>query len=384
MSCGSCSSCRCNPCRCAEVCDPSHEPLASALNNFVTAFFGSVTKTCVNDQVVWSLPCDLDGGVTGFPRNSGEGIACYVLRYVQNALQCQDFRKIFIDGVCYDTWQAAYDAGIGSNVPTLMLVGNGDFGDLSLTADYNTNIVIFGLGDGSSRLGNVLTNQFNFVAEAHEVAINSIDTRVGGVGGATVTLSGAASIGTIANGRNDAGAGAIGTVTAEGWEIGVIDNSNPVGTLGGSVVLTKCTCGQITVSAVGSFPGSVTLRQCPSIGSIVNDGTGGTTTNFVISEETNIISGAGLPAISEIAGTSSFINSKIKTIDTNQNAIAEVTGDGAQFINTTIVPHGTGLPIEATVARTIIAYNFLTKNAPGANVNASEGTVTSSPNIRYP
>lgn len=380
----SCGSCRCNPCRCHAECDPANEPLSSALNNFVTAFFGSVTKTCVNDQVVWSLPCNLDSGAAGFPRNSGEGIACYLLRYVDFALQCQDFRKIFIDGLCYDTWQAAYDAAIGSNVPTLMLVGAGDFGDLSLTAAYNSNIIIFGLGEGSSRLGNVLTNQFNFVAEAHEVAINSIDTRVGGVGGATVTLSGAASIGTIANGRNDAGTGAIGTVTAEGWEIALIDNSNPVGEVGGNVVLTKCTCGQITVSAVGAFPGSVTLRQCPSIGSIVNGGTGGTTTNFVIAEETNIISGLGLSAVAEIAGTSSFINSKLKTIDTNQDAIANVTGDGAQFLNVIIVPHGTGDPIDATVARTIIAYNLLTKNAPGANVTASEGTVTSSPNIRYP
>lgn len=380
MSCG----CHTSPCSCPDACDPSNEPLSSALNNFILAFFGSVTKTCVNGQVVWALPCELDSGVAGFPRNANEGIACYLLRYANSLLMCQDFRKIFVDGNCYDTWQAAYNASSGSNVPTLMLVGDGEFGDLNLTADYNSNIFIFGLGEGSSRLGNVTTNQFNFVAEAREVAINSIDTRVGGVGGAIVTLTGGGSIGTIANGRNDAGAGAIGSVTVEGWDIALIDNSNSVGTLGGNVSLTKCTCGQITVSAVGAFPGSVTLRHCSSIGSIVNGGTGGTTTNFVIAEETNIVSGSGLSAVAEIAGTSSFINSKLKTIDTNQDVIAEVAGDGAQFLNTIIVPHGTGDPIDATVARTIIAYNLLTKNALGVNVTASEGTVTSSPNIRYP
>lgn len=77
-------SCACNssPCRCL-ACDPEHEPLASALNNFITAFFGSLTKTCVNGQVSWVLPCDLEAGLASFPRNSGEGIACYFLRYVQ-------------------------------------------------------------------------------------------------------------------------------------------------------------------------------------------------------------------------------------------------------------------------------------------------------------
>jgi len=380
----SCGSCNCSPCRCADSCDPSNEPLASALNNFVTAFFGSVTKTCVNNQVVWALPCDLQAGVAGFPRIPNEGIACYVIRYVQNALQCQDFRKIFINGLCYSSWQAAYDANSGAISPVLMLVGSGDFGSLNLTAAYNSNIVIFGLGSGSSRLGNVTANRNNFVAEVHEVAINSIDTRIAGVGGATITLSGGASIGTIANGRNDAGSGAIGTVTVSGWQIALIDNSNSVGTLGGNVALTKCTCGQITVSAVGTFPGTVTLRQCPSIGSIVNSSVGGSSTNNVYAEESNIISGVGLSAIAEIAQFSSFINCKLKTIDTNKDVIANVMGDGAQFLNTIIVPHGTGDPIDATVPRTIIAYNLLTKNALAVNVSLSEGNTTSSPNIRYP
>lgn len=381
MSC----SCNCSPCSCPDACDPSNEPLASALNNFITAFFGSVTKTCVNGQVVWALPCDLDSGVAGFPRNANEGIACYLLRYANSLLMCQDFRKIFVDGLCYDTWQAAYDASSGSNVPTLMLVGDGEFGDLNLTADYNSNIFIFGLGEGSSRLGNVATNRFNFVAEAREVAINSIDTRVGGVGGAIITLTGGGSVGTIANGRNDAGGGSVGTVTVEGWEIALIDNSNSVGTgAAGSVILSKCTCGPITTSSVGVNPGSVTLRHCTSIGTINSTGGAGSTTNSIIAEETNIISGAGLPAITEIGPLSSFINCKLKTVDTNQDVIANVNGDGAQFLNTIIVPHGTGDPIDASVPRTIIAYNLLTKNALAVNVTASEGTVTSSPNIRYP
>ena len=71
----------CTPCPpCSEACDPAHEPLASTVDNFVTHFFGSVTKTCVDGKVVWALPCDLDTGVPGFPRAEGEGVACYLKR----------------------------------------------------------------------------------------------------------------------------------------------------------------------------------------------------------------------------------------------------------------------------------------------------------------
>lgn len=82
----SCSSCHTNPCRCIS-CDAANEPLASALNNFITAFFGSVEKTCVNNQIQWVLPCDLDNGIPTFPRFAGEGLACYFLRYVQQQTQ---------------------------------------------------------------------------------------------------------------------------------------------------------------------------------------------------------------------------------------------------------------------------------------------------------
>lgn len=81
----SCSSCHTNPCRCIS-CDAANEPLASALNNFITAFFGTVGKTCVNNQIQWVLPCDLDVGIPTFPRFAGEGLACYFLRYVEQQL----------------------------------------------------------------------------------------------------------------------------------------------------------------------------------------------------------------------------------------------------------------------------------------------------------
>lgn len=68
---------------CPPSCDPENEPLDSALTNFIQSFYGTVTKTCVDGVVVWSLPCDLDAGIPGFPRIAGEGLACYFLRYIQ-------------------------------------------------------------------------------------------------------------------------------------------------------------------------------------------------------------------------------------------------------------------------------------------------------------
>lgn len=382
MSC----SCNCNPCRCTPSCDTTNEPISSALNNFITAFFGTVTKTCVNGQVVWSLPCDLSTGSPLLPRTAGEGVACYLLRLFASIqlATCLDFRQIFINGVCYATWQEAYDANLGATTPTLMLVGDGEFGDLNLTSDYNSNIIIFGLGDGASRLGNVTTNQNDFVLEAHKVAINSIDTRSAGVGNVTITLSGGASVGIINNSRN-AASGAAATITATNWQIASIDNSVSVLVAGGgAVVLSRCICGPINTSALGELPGPVTLRHCSRVGTITNTGGGGTGSNFVIAEETNIIGTIGSFAIAEIAATSSFINSKIKTVDSLLNVIAQVNGNGAQFLNTIIVPVGAALPIAASVPRTIIAYNLLTRNALSPNVTLSEGNTTSSPNIRYP
>lgn len=76
-----CGSCNCSPCYCNDECDASNEPLQSTVNNFIASFYGSVSKSCVNGVVVWSLPCNLDTApFAGFPRIPGEGLACYFVR----------------------------------------------------------------------------------------------------------------------------------------------------------------------------------------------------------------------------------------------------------------------------------------------------------------
>ena len=69
---------------CNNSCDPEHEPLPSTVDNFVTQFFGEVTKTCVNGEVVWELPCNLDESIPGYPRQPNEGLACYFSRVLED------------------------------------------------------------------------------------------------------------------------------------------------------------------------------------------------------------------------------------------------------------------------------------------------------------
>lgn len=65
---------------CKPKCDPANEAIASELKNFEQAFFGTVTKSCVNGEVVWTLPCNLAQGMVCYPRLPNEGVACYILR----------------------------------------------------------------------------------------------------------------------------------------------------------------------------------------------------------------------------------------------------------------------------------------------------------------
>jgi len=92
MSCGTCggdcvTNCGCiNPCSCPTQVTADNEPLESALDNFIESFFGTVTKTVVNNEVVWVLPCNLDVGLPSNPRTAGEGLACYFLRLFLNGI----------------------------------------------------------------------------------------------------------------------------------------------------------------------------------------------------------------------------------------------------------------------------------------------------------
>lgn|GEM_PF-2404345 len=91
-NCSDCSECgqgvgsACSPCTTCPTNSADCETLPSALQNFIDAFFGSVTKTEVNGVVTWTLPCSLDVGLPNNPRGPSEGLACYFLRLFQEGI----------------------------------------------------------------------------------------------------------------------------------------------------------------------------------------------------------------------------------------------------------------------------------------------------------
>lgn len=71
------------------ICQPdtpypqvSAESVPSLINNLTYALYGQITKSVMNGQVVWTIPCDPNqtAVINGVPRNAGEGLFCYILR----------------------------------------------------------------------------------------------------------------------------------------------------------------------------------------------------------------------------------------------------------------------------------------------------------------
>jgi len=70
----------------------SHESVPSLIDNLTTALYGAfynpstqtgfITKTVVNGRIVWNIACDPNNTaqITGLPRNTGEGLLCYLIR----------------------------------------------------------------------------------------------------------------------------------------------------------------------------------------------------------------------------------------------------------------------------------------------------------------
>jgi len=60
----------------------SHESVPSLIDNLVNALYGKITKSVVNRQVIWNVPCDPNNtaSILGISRNSGEGLMCYFIR----------------------------------------------------------------------------------------------------------------------------------------------------------------------------------------------------------------------------------------------------------------------------------------------------------------
>lgn len=70
----------CNPCNTTLTNTAACESLPSQIENFTKQFFGTIIRTEVDGQVIWTLPCNLDVGLPNNQRAPDEGLACYFLR----------------------------------------------------------------------------------------------------------------------------------------------------------------------------------------------------------------------------------------------------------------------------------------------------------------
>lgn len=62
----------------------SHESVPSLISNLILALYGEITKAVVDGRVIWNIPCDptaAPASIVDFPREEGEGLLCYILRY---------------------------------------------------------------------------------------------------------------------------------------------------------------------------------------------------------------------------------------------------------------------------------------------------------------
>lgn len=419
MSC----SCNSNPCTC-HSCDAADEPLSSALTNFTNAFFGTVTKTCVNNEVVWSLPCDLDSGVPDFPRIAGEGLACYFLRLLAQSCCCFiPNNTILVDDKCYTTFQSAYDAAIAlpgtQAIP--MYIGETDFpstmGDLTLTADYDSRVHILGYGKNVSHLGNINAtssgNGFNINAIFTNVSVGNINTSTSDVTGTFnggfifLTTEGIVVMGNLnTSALNGNVGGRIGFTNHE-YRIGNIDTRGQKG--GGIVVIGTSLnygtygsqCGNIDTRAmISGTAGAILLgdsvRAVNLDARAMTAGTGGT---IVLRKsariEGTISRGTVSPGPVQFDGCYIYnqmdnIGSGCKFKDVvfftnsgNRSNILEVLSDGALFTGCFFITDGTGNPIVASVPRTIISHFTISQKALHANVTVSSGTFTVEPNLAF-
>lgn len=76
----------CNPCNTNLTNTAACESLPSQISNFVEQFFGTIIRTEVDGQVVWTLPGDLNTGLPNNQRAPGEGLAVYFLRLFEEGI----------------------------------------------------------------------------------------------------------------------------------------------------------------------------------------------------------------------------------------------------------------------------------------------------------
>lgn len=161
----------------------------------------------------------------------------------------------------YTTFQAAYSAAdtlqqaLGGSTKVVIQVGkmtNTASGDLTLSANYNSNVIINGINSSVSGIGSIIGGTFSVNITITNIGMAAIAAEGG------ITLIGIDSSVTALNTSSSTGAtGNISVTSSRNLLIGSITSSSSLGNIG---TLTFSLCNNITVS------GTVTMTQTAASG----------------------------------------------------------------------------------------------------------------------
>jgi len=344
----------------------------------------------------------------------------------------------------FGTAQTAYDAAealaVSSGSKVALMVGRGnaaDFGGITLTNNWEPNVILVGLGPATSQIGvingeNAAGNSFSVNIRARAVKISGIWTDTSMGPGATEN-GGAITI----KGDGDVQIG----------DQGIYSDIQSVSSgIGGDIDLTGCfseTADNLAIRSGGYGPpfsgncGNITITRCRlltgssyGIDAFVDGVTGKTSGNvIIIDSETGYIAayqingadqnggnititnsktkelyvaalGGGVDGVVKVTGseirgsetscidrlgsTAVLLDSRLKIEAGGFDCIANLSANGATFINCVMDVDGTGKEINASAARTIKAFDLKVKNGVGANVTVSEGNILQSSAIQVP
>lgn len=166
---------------CDNNCDPcqsslnEQESIASQMTNLISNLLGTLTKTITNGRAVWSQPCDVYASLTAFPRNSGEGLICYLLRIFSdyftpmkgqhNSANSYYENDVVADSATYSFYRAVQD------VPAGILVTNTTYWQVLVVAPSGSVGPQGPSGAGSAINYAVTTRTGNYTATATDAVI---------------------------------------------------------------------------------------------------------------------------------------------------------------------------------------------------------------------
>lgn len=332
----------------------------------------------------------------------------------------QNFVRLRGNGqAAYGTTQSAYDAATAlrasSGAAVMIMVGQGAFGNLTLTADYDSDVVWFGIHKDVSSIG-IIDARAN---PSYTIDLQFSNLTIGNIlGGATgadtsnnITLNGNGlqncTVGNISN--NPSGASNTGSISVSDLTCGTVQCVVSTGNANtGSITVNRCITGAITTSPDNEFAGAVTVEDSETgainftmiggSGAIVDSFiqrsvcgnivfTGSFTGNLelrdssfgrinnasfiggILKANNCIIESASSASVSLLENGCILNGCTLVATGGNNDCVEDLNGSTTVIIsNSVLIPAGTGVPVDAGSASTVILRNVTSNKDVGANV----------------